>query len=96
MLLPDILQVLAINFGLCVAAFLVCWAIAVAIRDPTFVDSVWALGMGGLAVATLVQAWGTGRASTCWSASAAPGRCGSACTFSRAGAVTGPTGAMCG
>ncbi len=55
---PDILLVLAVNFALCVAGFLICWAIATAIRDPTFVDSVWALGMGGLAVATLFQAWG--------------------------------------
>jgi steroid 5-alpha reductase family enzyme len=55
MLAPDISHVLAVNFALCVAGFVVCWAIAVAIRDPTFVDSVWALGMGGLAVATLVQ-----------------------------------------
>jgi steroid 5-alpha reductase family enzyme len=58
MLLPDILHVLAVNFALCVAGFVVCWAIAVAIRDPTFVDSVWALGMGGLAVATYLQAFG--------------------------------------
>jgi steroid 5-alpha reductase family enzyme len=57
-LLPDILQVLVVNFALCVAAFVVCWAIAVAIRDPTFVDSVWALGMGALAVATYLQVWG--------------------------------------
>jgi steroid 5-alpha reductase family enzyme len=57
-LLPDILHILAVNFALCVAAFVICWGIAVAIRDPTFVDSVWALGMGGLAVATLAQVWG--------------------------------------
>jgi steroid 5-alpha reductase family enzyme len=58
MLLPDILRVLAINFSLCVAGFLILWLIATAIRDPTFVDSVWALGMGGLALSTYVQAWG--------------------------------------
>jgi steroid 5-alpha reductase family enzyme len=58
MTLPDFLRILAVNFGLCVAAFLVCWAIAVAIRDPTFVDSVWALGLGGMAVATWLQVWG--------------------------------------
>ncbi|WP_372784499.1 DUF1295 domain-containing protein [Phenylobacterium sp.] len=57
-LYPDILQVLAVNFALCVAGFVVCWAIAVAIRDPTFVDSVWALGMGGLGFATYLQVSG--------------------------------------
>ena len=58
MLLPEILKVLAINFSLCVAGFLILWLIATAIRDPTFVDSIWALGMGGLALATLLQVWG--------------------------------------
>jgi steroid 5-alpha reductase family enzyme len=58
MVLSDILHVLAVNFALCVAGFVVCWAIAVTIRDPTFVDSIWALGMGGLAVATWLQAAG--------------------------------------
>jgi len=58
MLLPDILRVLAINFALCVAGFAILWGIAVAIRDPSFIDSVWALGMGGLAVATYLQVWG--------------------------------------
>ncbi|HZZ30704.1 MAG TPA: DUF1295 domain-containing protein [Phenylobacterium sp.] len=58
MLLPDIVHVLAINFALCVAGFVVCWAVALAIRDPTFVDSVWALGLGGLAAATYLQVWG--------------------------------------
>ena len=58
MLLADVLRVLAINFSLCVSGFLILWLIATAIRDPTFVDSVWALGMGGLAVSTYLQVWG--------------------------------------
>ena len=51
----EILIILAVNFALCVAAFLILWAVGSAIRDVSFIDSVWALGMGGLAVATYLQ-----------------------------------------
>ena len=50
--LSDVLVILAVNFALCVAGFLVLWRVAVAIRDVSFIDSVWGLGMGGLALAT--------------------------------------------
>ena len=56
--LSDVLVILAVNFALCVAAFLILWRVGVAIRDVSFIDSVWALGMGGLAVATYLQAHG--------------------------------------
>lgn len=53
--LPDVATVLAVNFALCVAGFLVLWLVGSAIRDVSFIDSVWALGMGGLAIATGLQ-----------------------------------------
>lgn len=56
--LSDVLVILAVNFALCVAGFLVLWRVAVAIRDVSFIDSVWGLGMGGLALATYLQAHG--------------------------------------
>ncbi|WP_397417545.1 DUF1295 domain-containing protein [Phenylobacterium sp.] len=52
----DIAAVLALNFALCVAGFLILWRVAVAIRDPSFIDSVWALGMGVVALSTYAQA----------------------------------------
>jgi steroid 5-alpha reductase family enzyme len=55
MFLSDIATVLAINFGLCVAAFVVLWLVGSAIRDVSFIDSVWALGMGGLSAASWLQ-----------------------------------------
>src|SRR5579859_6549671 len=55
---PDMPTVLALNFALCVAGFAMLWGVAVAIRDPRLIDSVWALGMGGLAAATWFEAWG--------------------------------------
>jgi steroid 5-alpha reductase family enzyme len=56
--ISEVATILALNFALCVAAFLVLWLVATAIRDPSFVDAVWALGMGGLAVATCLQVGG--------------------------------------
>lgn len=56
--LSEIVVILAVNFGLCLAAFLILWAVGSAIRDVSFIDSVWALGMGGLALATYFQAHG--------------------------------------
>jgi steroid 5-alpha reductase family enzyme len=53
--LPEIGNILALNFGLCVAGFVALWLVGSAIRDVSFIDSVWALGMGGLAVATWLQ-----------------------------------------
>jgi steroid 5-alpha reductase family enzyme len=53
--LPEILTVLAVNFALCLAGFTLLWGVAVAIKDVSFIDSVWALGMGGVAIATFLQ-----------------------------------------
>src|SRR5262245_49322151 len=41
----DILQLLTVNAAITAGMFLVLWRIAVALKDPSFVDSWWALGM---------------------------------------------------
>jgi steroid 5-alpha reductase family enzyme len=56
--LSEIAAILAVNFALCLAMFLVLWLVGSAIRDVSFIDSVWALGMGGLALATWFQTQG--------------------------------------
>jgi steroid 5-alpha reductase family enzyme len=56
--ISEIVTILAVNFALCVAAFLILWRVAVAIKDVSFIDSVWGLGMGALALATYLQADG--------------------------------------
>jgi steroid 5-alpha reductase family enzyme len=43
----------AINAGVIAALFAVAWAICVAMRDVTPVDSLWGLGMGLAAVSDL-------------------------------------------
>src|SRR6185369_10095335 len=58
--LPEIATVLATNFALCLAGFTVLWLIGSAIKDVTFIDAVWALGLAGLALATYLQADGYG------------------------------------
>ena len=44
--------VLAINAVVLVVLFLVLWRVAVAIKDVTFIDSVWPTGMVALAIST--------------------------------------------
>lgn len=56
--MPDLSQIatlLAVNFGLLVAGFLLLWMIAAAIRDVTFIDACWALGLSSLALASFLQ-----------------------------------------
>lgn len=53
--LPQIATLLAVNFGLLVAGFLVLWMIGVAIKDVTFVDACWGLGLASMAVASFFQ-----------------------------------------
>ena len=57
-LIPEIATILAVNLVLCVAGSPVLWLVAWAIRDVSFIDSVWALGMGGVAVSTCLQVGG--------------------------------------
>lgn len=46
----DIVQLLLLNAAVSVALFLGLWAINVAIKDPSFIDSWWALGMVVMAI----------------------------------------------
>jgi steroid 5-alpha reductase family enzyme len=50
-----LLQLLAINAAISVACFAALWLIGIAIKDVTFVDSWWALGMVVLALASFVE-----------------------------------------
>ena len=56
--ISEIATILAVNFALCVAGFILLWLVASAIRDVSFIDSVWGFGMGGLALATWWQVGG--------------------------------------
>ncbi|MBW8811942.1 MAG: DUF1295 domain-containing protein [Caulobacterales bacterium] len=56
--MPDVFVVLAVNAAVVVALFAAAWAICVAMRDCTPVDSLWGLGMGLVAVSTFIQVGG--------------------------------------
>jgi steroid 5-alpha reductase family enzyme len=56
--ISDISTILTVNFALCVGVFVLLWLVGWAIRDVSFIDSVWALGLGGLAVVTCIQVGG--------------------------------------
>ena len=57
--ITEILTILGINFALCVASFVILWGIGVAIRDVTFVDAWWALGLAFMGVTTFLMADGS-------------------------------------
>ena len=57
--MTDLAVALGLNFALLLALLLALWAVAVAIRDVSFIDAVWALGMVALA---WLSAWQTGGA----------------------------------
>jgi steroid 5-alpha reductase family enzyme len=50
----SILMLFAVNAAVCVALFLAMWGVGLVLRDVTFVDSVWALGMVVLAVSSFI------------------------------------------
>jgi len=56
--MPDFAIVLAVNAGVILALFVLAWAICVAMKDVTPVDSLWGLGMGVVAVSTFIQTGG--------------------------------------
>jgi len=56
--MPEVVIILAINAGVILALFVAAWAICVAMRDCTPVDSLWGLGMGVVAVSTFLQTGG--------------------------------------
>lgn len=54
----EIATILGINLGICIASFVLLWAVGCAIKDVTFVDAWWALGLAFMAVTTFFQADG--------------------------------------
>ncbi|RRN65215.1 DUF1295 domain-containing protein [Caulobacter sp. 602-1] len=56
--MPDYILIPLVNAGVILAVFVAAWAICVAMRDVTPVDSLWGLGMGVVAVATYLQTGG--------------------------------------
>lgn len=54
----DIGVVLAVNAALSAVCFLVLWRVAVALKDPSFVDSWWGAGMVLIAISTYLQSNG--------------------------------------
>lgn len=54
----SIVGVLAVNALVLAATFLFAWLIALRLRDVTFVDSLWAIGMVVLAASSFVQTGG--------------------------------------
>jgi len=52
----EIATILAINFTFCLVSFVILWRIGCAIKDVTFVDAWWALGLASMAVLTFIQA----------------------------------------
>lgn len=53
----DILGLLAMNAGVSIACFAILWGVGVALKDVTFVDAWWALGMVVLAVSSYLITW---------------------------------------
>lgn len=52
-----ILLPLLLNLAVLMVALLILWQVAVAIRDVSFIDAVWAYGMVGLAAFSAWQVW---------------------------------------
>lgn len=53
--LAEIFSILGVNFALCMAAFTLLWLLGMAIKDVTFVDAFWGIGMALVALATFLQ-----------------------------------------
>lgn len=48
-------ELLAVNFGIAIGGMIALWAVAVRIRDVSFIDAVWALGMVCIAWASFAM-----------------------------------------
>lgn len=57
--IPEILTLLGINFAITLAGFVILWRIGCVLRDVSFVDAWWALGLALMAVTTFFQAKGS-------------------------------------
>ena len=53
--MSDVLTMLGLNFAGLIAVILILWAIAVRLRDVSFIDAFWAFGMVLLAWASAGQ-----------------------------------------
>ena len=82
--MSELVSIMLLNVVVIAAMFALFWAVCVAMRDCTPVDSLWALGMAVVAVATFVYTGGGTE------------RRGWAVIFCGVGAIMGQTGAMCG
>ncbi len=90
----QIVQLLMLNFTIAMVLFLSLWLVNVRIKDPSFIDSLWALGMVLIAWSSFLFVGGRGLTPSCSPRSAPSGACGWASTSSGAGAGTGRTGGM--
>lgn len=54
-MIGELVHALALQFAAIMAAMLLLWRLAVAIRDPSFIDVIWAYGMVFLAVLSVVH-----------------------------------------
>lgn len=57
--ITEILTILGINFAIALGSFVILWRVGCLIRDVSFVDAWWALGLASMAVATFFQANGS-------------------------------------
>ena len=53
--MADLPHILLVDFALSAALFAALWIVSIVIKDPSFIDSWWALGVVVLAGATFVQ-----------------------------------------
>lgn len=53
--MDNVVSILGLNAGVLATAMIGLWLISLAIRDVSFIDSVWALGMVALAYGVLLQ-----------------------------------------
>jgi steroid 5-alpha reductase family enzyme len=54
----SVTSILTVNALVLVLTFLTAWLVALRLRDVTFIDSLWAIGMVVMAASTLVQTQG--------------------------------------
>lgn len=57
--LTEIITILGINFIVALGSFVILWRVGCAIRDVSFVDAWWALGLALMSVTTFFQADGS-------------------------------------
>jgi steroid 5-alpha reductase family enzyme len=63
-MLMDIAQLLLLNAAIAAISFLIAWRVAVAIKDVTFIDAYWAIGMVIIAASTFFITPGSGLRKT--------------------------------